>query len=575
MEYITISHKRDHDCKIHAVSSEQHESTSVFNIIRDKGYWSSRKSDENMPEYIVLDFKENTTIDYIEMTASPNGPGTFPRDFRFEVSLDGNYWMVIHTERKLILDAGAYRLDIPLTLIRFLKILIIAGQENQGKYYSEIGRIRAGIAGISEIKASTRSSNARGPEHLLKDDTESYWETEHKAHVGKDSLTINLGKIFHVNRIILGSTETAFPENFYIETSSDNSVWLPLLEEKNFRAQENKKYFWNTDIRPARYIRIEAKGVKLANGKYGIQLAQLEISAAPFNPFHTHNIGDLTPYSSIFQAGIVRLAKDGDDTPGAAVQGNDRRLRDASTIFKGIVRLAEDGDETQGLSVQASDSRLKPATDLKPGIVRLAHNRESKEGAAVQGNDSRLMEATTANFGIVKLCPEGMYKESGVVTGNDPRLQKATANSFGICKLAADGADTAGTVVQANDRRLRTATSTYSGIVELAEDGENSAGVAVQGNDKRLKEATTTAKGIVELAEDGEESAGVVIQGNDRRLKDATTKSKGIVELAEDGEVNPGVAVQGNDRRLKDATTTSKGIVELAEDGENKAGVAV
>ena len=37
MEYINISHKRDHDCKIHAVSSEQHESYSVFNILKDAG----------------------------------------------------------------------------------------------------------------------------------------------------------------------------------------------------------------------------------------------------------------------------------------------------------------------------------------------------------------------------------------------------------------------------------------------------------------------------------------------------------------------------------------------------------
>jgi hypothetical protein len=97
MEYINISHKRDHEYKIHTVSSEQHESFSVFNVQREKGHWSSRKSDENMPEYIILDFQGDVTIDFIEMAASPNGAKTFPRDFRFEGSLDGNCWMVIHT----------------------------------------------------------------------------------------------------------------------------------------------------------------------------------------------------------------------------------------------------------------------------------------------------------------------------------------------------------------------------------------------------------------------------------------------------------------------------------------------
>jgi len=575
MEYINISHKREYEYKIHAVSSEQHESYSVFNVQRDKGHWSSRKSDENIQEYIILDFQSAVTIDFIEMTASPGGARNFPHDFRFEGSLDNSSWMVIHTEKKLELDDAPYRLDIPLTLVRYLKILIISSHQQDGKYYSEIGRIRAGIAGIAEIKASSAASTDHGAECLLAGSPESYWESEPKSHAVKETISIDLGKIFHVNRIILGSAARGFPENIFIETSSDNNVWMPLLEEKNFKAQVNKKYFWNTDITPARYIRIEAKGTKYPEGKYGIQLTQLEISAAAFNPFHTHNIGDLTPYSSIFQAGIVRFAKDGDDAPGTAVQANDRRLRDATTIFKGIVQLAEDGDHSQGLAVQSSDSRLKPATDLKYGTVRLAHNRETKAGSVVQGNDSRLQEATSGNFGIVKLCPDGMYKDNAAVTGNDKRLHKATVESFGICKLAGDGSVAQGTVVQANDRRLRNATSEYPGIIELAEDGEAGAGVAVQGNDRRLKDATTTAKGIVELADDGEERAGVAVQGSDRRLKDATTSAKGIVELADDGEDKPGVVVQGNDRRLKDATIAAKGIVELAEDGENKAGVVV
>ena len=575
MEYINISHKRNHDCKIHAVSSEQHETYSVFNILQDAGYWCSRKSDENIPEYIILDLQKNVTIDYVEIKASPNGTRAFPEDIRFEGSLDGECWMVLYEEKKLVLDSDTYRLDIPLTLVRYLKILIITSHLNEGKFYSEIGRVRTGIAGISEIKASSVSSSGRVPQNLLFDDPEEIWESELKTQSAKESLFVDLGKIFHVNRIILGSASRGFPENFYIETSSDNNVWMPLLEEKNFKPQVIKKYFWNTDIRPARYLRIEAQGVKYPDGKYGVQLAHLEISAAPFNPFHTHNIGDLTPYASIFQAGIVRFAKDGDDAPGIAVQANDRRLRDATTIFKGIVQLAEDGDTAKGLAVQASDSRIAPATDLKAGIVRLAHNRENKPGVVVQGNDSRLQEATTVNFGIVKLCPDGMYKENAAVTGNDPRLHKASTGAFGICKLADDGADTAGAVVQANDKRLRDATTVYKGIVELAEDGETNAGVVVQGNDKRLKDATTSAKGIVELADNGEDSPGVAVQGNDRRLKDATTTAKGIVELAEDGETKAGVVVQGNDRRLKDATTTAKGIVELAEDGEDSPGVAV
>ncbi|OHD71248.1 MAG: hypothetical protein A2W19_10730 [Spirochaetes bacterium RBG_16_49_21] len=574
MEYIDISHKRDYECTIHEASGEEHESCSALNILRDAGYWQSRKSDENKPEYIILDYKDEIVIDHIELSASPSGAATFPRDFRFEASLDGTYWRIIHAEKNLELEGTVYRIDIPLSRIRFLKFFIISSRNNEGSFYSEIGRMCAGISGIQEIRSSSSMAGS-GPENLLVEEPGSYWESATKTHPAKETLSIDLGGVYHINRIILGSGPSGFPENFHIETSSDNHIWTLLFEEKNFKAQENKKYFWNTDITPARFIRFEAKGVKCRNGQYGVQVWALEISAASFNPFHIHNIGELTPYASIFQPGITRLAKNGEDAPGTAVQANDRRLQDATTIFKGIVQLAENGDVRDGMAVQASDSRLKQASELKPGIVRLAHDRETKAGAAVQGNDSRLLEAGVDNFGIVKLCPDGMYKHNAAVTGNDPRLQKATEQSYGICKLAPDGGDTQSTAVQAHDKRLREATTNFKGIVELAEDGEASPGVVVQGNDKRLKEATTITKGIVELAEDGEDSPGVAVQGNDRRLGDAAENAKGIVRLAKNGEEKPGAAVQGNDRRLKPATTVTKGIVELAENGENKPGVAV
>ncbi|MBN2077484.1 MAG: carbohydrate-binding protein, partial [Spirochaetes bacterium] len=185
------------------------------------------------------------------------------------------------------------------------------------------------------------------------------------------------------------------------------------------------------------------------------------------------------------------LAEDGENEPGVAVQGNDRRLKDASTAARGIVELAEDGEDA-------------------PGV-------------AVQGNDRRLKDASTAAKGIVE--------------------------------LAEDGEDAPEVAVQGNDRRLKDATTVAKGIVELAEDGESAPGVAVQGNDRRLRDATTAAKGIVELAEDGEDTPGVAVQGNDRRLKDATERDPGIVTLAKDGQSKKGSVVQSTDGRLSDART--------------------
>ncbi|MCU0847643.1 MAG: discoidin domain-containing protein [Spirochaetes bacterium] len=574
MEHINVSRKRLFDGKIAGFSSQHHATTSVENIVGRGGFWSSEKKDSVSDEFFIIDYQHDITIDFIELTPSHNGAATFPKSFRIESSLDGKSWKTIHTERNYALEGESYFLDIPLTRLKYLKLVINEARAMESKYFAEIANCRAGILGVREIR-STSSLTGGGPDILFSTDSGSLWSSALKKESEKEEIMADLGKVFHVSRITIGSADGLFPENFNADASADGNIWVPLFEEMNFRIEPGKKYYWDLDVTPARFIRIQAKGVKSAEGLFGIHYSSIEIFAANIDTSHTHNIGTLTPYASIFQAGVMKLASDGSDAPLAAVQGNDRRLKDASPIFKGIVQFAEDKESGDNLAVQATDSRLKPATEINRGIVRLAYDRETKPGTVVQGNDSRLQEATDEKFGIVKLCPHGIYTDLGVVKGNDPRINKATTENHGICLLAEDGAATGGTVVQASDKRLRNATTMYPGIMEFAENGENAPDVAVQGNDRRLRDSTTTSKGIVELAENGEDAPNVAVQGNDRRLKDSTTTSKGIVELAENGEDAPNVAVQGNDRRLKDSTTTSKGIVELAENGENAPDVAV
>ncbi|MCP4130292.1 MAG: hypothetical protein GY754_04865 [bacterium] len=576
MEYVNVSHKRLFKGIIHNFSSELDGENAVNNLLSEEGYWSTKQRDVPVPEFFIIDYQDIVTINHIELIPSGSGSSTFPGNFRIEISADGNTWRVFHTEKNFKLETETYKLQFPLTDIRFLKVIITDPKEITLRYYTEIGQCIAGISGIGEIAATSSSSSESGPEKLLDYDDSSCWETQIKRNSEKESLFIDLGDIFHINRIVLATSPMGFPENILFECSTDNEIWEPLLEEKNFyKGEPKKRYSWDFTITPIRFLRIEADAIERAPGEFVVRIAELEICAAVFDHSHTHNTGRMTPFASIFQAGLVKLAKDGDSSAGTVVQGSDRRLWDATTLFKGIVQLAEDGEDHKGTVVQASDSRLKPASELKPGIVRLGYDREIKPGTAVQGNDSRLQTATVDSFGITRLCPDGKYTDLGVVTGNDSRLQKATEKFYGICQLAGDGDYSQGKVIQASDNRLRDASTTYKGIIMLAEDGTGGEGTVVQANDKRLQNASSTSKGIVELAEDGEDLPGVVVQGSDQRLKEATTTSKGIVELAEDGEEKHGAVVQGNDRRLKDATVSTKGIVELAENGEDRAGVVV
>ncbi len=575
MKFINISRAQKYQSSIHSFSSESDAAHSAGNLLKEGGFWQTSEGFDGRPEYVVIDLKDSPVIDSIEIAPVPSEEKSFPRDFRIEASTDGSLWHVLKSESAYRCSGSPYILPLPPVQYRFYKLYVTGlNAREDGKAVCKIASFSGGISGVAAVTADSASAETSA-ENLFRGAHDLVWRSPSRGKSGLETLLIDLGAVYHVNRIIIGASSGLFPEKFNVDISTDGELFLPLFEEKSFKAEPMKRYSWNMEICPVRYIRFEGRGAKDTAGGFSIELASLEIFAALFDYSHAHNASGMPQYASTFQAGIVKLAADGGDSPGTAVQGSDRRLCDATTIFKGIVQLAEDGDNSAGIAVQGSDSRLKPATEEKNGIVRLAYDRETQPGTAVQGSDSRLSEATDSTFGIVKLCPDGLYTGSAVITGNDSRIQKATDSSFGIVKLAKNGENTIGCVVQADDRRLRDASTAFKGIVELAEDGESSEGVAIQGNDRRLKDATTGSRGIVELAEDGEDAAGVVVQGNDRRLKDATTGSRGIVELAEDGEDAAGVVVQGNDRRLKDATTGSRGIVELAEDGEDAAGVVV
>jgi hypothetical protein len=573
MEFINICQRKYYTGKIHSFSSCESDINSPENLLKESGFWSTKKRSAAIHEYVIIDLGEELPVDYIRLSTSPKGPGTFPISFRLEYSNDTSAWSVLYSERDTSLSANSYDIDIPLTLMRYLKVLILEPAVSGSSYFAEIGRVEIGISGYSEVKASGWEEGCSPDNLFLSGD--KCWEVKSSNDRDTEYVLVDLGKTVSINRIVLTSATDGFPEKFTIETSVDNEIWLTLVHETNFESEMNKSYSWVTGIRSARFVKLEAYSKSLRQGKKGIKIKNMEISAAPVNFYHTHTAGDITPHASVFHAGIVRLAMDGEVAPGKVVQSTDSRLREASTVFKGIVQFANDGESTEGLAVQSNDSRLQNATEQRPGIVRLAYNRETNPNAVVQSNDSRLQNATETNFGIVRLCPDGEYKEHAVVSGNDSRLQKATTESYGITKLAPDGGTDQGTVVQGNDRRLKDASVYSKGIVLLAADGAVTEGAVVLSTDRRLKDATISSKGIVELAEDGEDREGVVVQGNDRRLKDATTLSKGIVELAEDGEDREGVVVQGNDRRLKDATEETSGIVRLAKNGEKAHGKVV
>ncbi|MCX8123610.1 MAG: discoidin domain-containing protein [Spirochaetes bacterium] len=553
MSTVNILYPVRYTGKIHAFSSS-FEKNEAENVLKnDATYWCTAKNHNAVSEYITIDYGSMVAANIIEIFPSPSGKTTFPSEFRLECSADGINWEVIKAENRYTLEDDAYRLFLPIKVFRFLKLYIAKPKRIAAKYFSEIGSIQAGLQGAVSITASSSSSYEHDPSCLIDSDTQKYWESEITQSASRQWIEVDLGRMFpliHIGIIATGNP-TLFPEQFSIEISDDKKIWSTLADVKRFKAEPKGSYIFGGYQFNARYIRINVMTVQTDKQKYCAQIAGITANA-PLPAVQHFHINAGVQYATVFQPGIVKLAADGDTTPGTVVQAHDTRLRDASTIFKGIVQLAEDGSSEKGLAVQASDSRLALATELKAGIVRLAYDREVSEGAVVQSTDSRIKEATETTFGIVKLCPDGQYSSNSVVRGDDSRLHKATTRKYGIVRLAENGEDNEFCVVQGNDRRLKDATIVSKGIVELAEDGEDAPNVVVQGNDRRLKEATTHSKGIVELAEDGEDAPGVVVQGNDRRLKEATEETPGIVTLAKHGQSRKFHVVQSDDPRLSD-----------------------
>lgn len=507
---------------------------------------------------------KNNHFNRIEIHPLEGENDSFPDIFRIEMSQDGKYW------EPIIQEAGFRRAqksvaswNFSLTSATFIKFVGKINRKNDaGKYKIAFGQFRVLISGVVKIQASSEADRLRPKENLIDERPDYGWASLPKAEPTEEQLVFDLSAIHRVEelRMLAKKEETTnFPEKFTVYYSEDDLSWHQLMEEPNFLAEPGTWYRWRFLPVNARFIKIVAipdkKSVRGASSSYCVEIIEVEFfaSADRGDGEKGGRSAEPLPYASVLRSGMVRLAVDGETRDGVAVQGSDRRLREATTEYKGIVELATDGEAREGVVVQGSDKRLKEATELAHGLTKLARSGETREGVVVQGSDERLKPATTESLGIVELATDGETRPGVVVQGSDRRLRKATDREHGLVILAGPGEDAPAKVVQSDDPRLKDASTEAKGIVRLATSGEESALAVVQGNDKRLKKATTETFGIVQLARSGETTAATVVQGDDKRLAEATDSNRGTVTLARHGAKESGKVVQSDDPRLSDA----------------------
>ena len=522
---------------------------------------------------ITMNFKESVSFNNISYDALEKELEFLPDTFRFDISEDGQVWESIIKEYDFSRsNKKSCRWKFAMVKANYLKMVIkLNKKDKNGLYKIGFSNFKLMISGIEKITASSENDRFWVKENIIDGRPDYGWSSKEKTSPSEEFILMDLGSVNRVDEFRLlskNTTETNFPELFYFHYSEDDLIWNQLHEEPQFISEPGTWYKWKFFPTNMRFVKIVIVNNRPnSQKKYVTQIIEVEVFAAPDYLAISRRkiINETPPYSSIMRSGLVRLAADGETNMGVAVQGNDKRLKDATVEFKGIVELASDGEEREGVVVQGNDKRLKNATETTYGLVRLGKNAENRAGVVVQGNDDRLKTATTEYPGIVELAEDGETRPGVAVQGNDRRLKIATTKEYGLVILGELGAEEPGKVATSDDPRFKPATTEKQGILRFASNGEESPLAAVQGNDKRLKKATTETPGIVELAQSGETKEGVVVQGNDRRLKNATTDDPGILTFARH-EINaPMKAVQSDDPRLYDSREAKPHTHDYAE----------
>ncbi|MEM7179525.1 MAG: discoidin domain-containing protein [Spirochaetota bacterium] len=537
--------------------------TSTGRVRLEKGSLKEfiAESDAESLVSIVFAFESPIHFSSFEFQACAGEELFFPNIFRFEISHDGEVWEPILQEHGLS-KLGKKEFSACFGLIRssYIKLLLKIEQKNSsGNYKVSLQDFKILISGISNILVSSENDRYWVKENLIDERQDYGWSSKEKDTPSEEYFLMDFGSVNRIEEIRLLSRDhfdVNFPSVLQVYYSEDDLSWYQLFEETAFLSEKASWYRWRFLPTNMRFIKIVCRNEKAnASKNYVVQILEFEAfaSADMLDLSRRKNIAETPPYSSIIRPGLVRLAVDGEDKDGVAVQGSDRRLREASSEFKGIVELAVDGEDKAGVVVQGNDSRLKIATENSYGLARLAKNAEARGGLVVQSDDERLKNATESYPGIVELAENGETRPGVVVQGNDKRLKRANTQEYGLTILAEAGDNTPGKVVTGDDPRLKKATTETEGILRFAKNGEDSPLIAVQGNDKRLKAATTELPGIVELAHSGEKKAGVVVQGDDERLRNATEEHTGIMQFAKHSAKMPEKAVQADDPRLYDS----------------------
>ena len=244
------------------------------------------------------------------------------------------------------------------------------------------------------------------------------------------NINFDLNTVYYLNQIKLRSIKNDndyFPKKFIIEISLDNLIWHNIVSEENFYTTSFAWYQWIVPIQKCRYIKLTIlENNKIKKDEYVSKILDIDLICIPENFIEKLLNKKLEyAYASELIPGVVKLAENLSTKPQSVVQGNDSRLRTATTEYPGLTQLAKHNEISVNKVILSDDPRLLEGNEIIKGRVGFAKDGEISSLKAVQSNDHRIQPASIESYGIVKIATNGHSVKNCVVESTDSRLNDA------------------------------------------------------------------------------------------------------------------------------------------------------
>ncbi|MDZ4992914.1 family 20 glycosylhydrolase [Clostridium perfringens] len=224
--------------------------------------WSSERS---VPQWIYIDFEEETTFDQVDILWD----GAYSRNYKLEVSDDSETWREVYATSEGKGEQESINLgeDITANYLRVscedtahewgnVSIYEVEVYDNEGETAPPETEIGVNIALNKTATASASETNSLTPNKVVDGDTsskDSRWSSGSFSNGAKQWITIDLEKESTFDKVRL-FWEAANAKVYEVQTSNDNENWTTV--HRNEAGKGGVETIELSEKQNARYVRV-------------------------------------------------------------------------------------------------------------------------------------------------------------------------------------------------------------------------------------------------------------------------------------------------------------------------------